>query len=100
MEIKIIFSTRTPHRRTLKFNDALPDTHSIITQVFDEVSRMAGPLWERLHPPPDVIDALLAGQPVLSPVVVTDDEVYLVKPDGKIVYAYQKNKELLPGIPE
>ena len=98
MKVEIIFSTRKPHRRTLKFNDVQPDPHSIITQIFEEVSQMAGPLWEKLRVPPAVIDGLLAGDRVLSPVVVVDGEIFLVESDGKIIYALRNNEELVPGI--
>lgn len=99
MKVQVIFSTRkSPHRRTLKFNDVQPDPHSIITQIFEEVSRMEGPLWEKLDPPEEVVDSLRAGHRVLSPVVIVDDEIFLVESDGKIIYAQRKNEELIPGI--
>lgn len=100
MKVEIIFSTRKPHRRTLKFNDVQPDPHSIITQIFEEVSQMAGPLWVKLNPPEDVVESLRAGHLVLSPVVVVDGEIFLVESDGKIVYALGNNEELVPGIEE
>lgn len=59
---------------------------------------MKGPLWEKLRVPPSVIDGLLAGDRVLSPVVIVDDEIFLVESDGKIVYALRNNEELVPGV--
>jgi hypothetical protein len=78
--------------------DTEPDHHSVVTQLFEEVRNRSGPLWERLNLPEHVIEALARNQPIMSPVVVVDGETYLVLASGKILYAQDKVKELLPTV--
>lgn len=100
MKIRLWFESHPECRRTLTLTETEPDHYSVITRIFEEVKNRSGPLWDRLNLPEHVVDDLAKNYQVMSPVVVVDGEVYLVLPSGKIVYAQNKIKELLPEVQE